>query len=334
LFVLSRLAMVTPRRRIYLRAMSRGLRPHLPGAVFHLTARLQNREPLFAGIEGVVVRICQEATQRSDAELLAYAVMPNHLHLLLHQGRRPLSHYMQPLLRRVALLVHRRHSRDGHVFERRFRHAVCADPDYFRNAVAYVHLNPLRAGLCADPAEYQWTSHRAYLSPHAEELAPRFSRAVATSIASFATCNCLTAPSRVAAYSEFIAWRRRMDAYLAAGGEPCARCAPVAPVCRDGTEHWWAAYRRPAGHLPAPPLLPPPDIRRIAAHVLADVAPGESLDWLRSGARDRHLVRARRELCLRARSYGYRTEQIARFLCISATSVSRALAAPAVQPPG
>ena len=88
--------------------------------------------------------------------------MPNHLHILLFQGHAPLGWTLQPILRRTALMVQRTHGVQGHVFERRFRSKLCADHTHLRNSILYIHRNPIEAGLCADAADYSSTSHRAY----------------------------------------------------------------------------------------------------------------------------------------------------------------------------
>src|SRR5690606_28499612 len=97
------------------------------------------------------------------AELFAYVIMPNHLHLVLRQGEEPLWRFMQPYLRRIAIQVQRTHEREGRVFERRYRDRYCADADHLRTAILYTHLNPIRAGLCSDPREYPWSSHLAWV---------------------------------------------------------------------------------------------------------------------------------------------------------------------------
>jgi REP element-mobilizing transposase RayT len=269
--------------------------------------------------------LIQETVRRSDVELVAYAVMPNHLHLILVQGQRRLADYMQPLLRRIALRVQRINRRSGHVFERRFRHSVCADPEYFRNAVAYVHLNPVRAGLCREPGEYKWTSHAHYVGSAVTTDNPRFTHAVNCALATFATGNASCHDARVASYMDFLRWRLRMDAYIAAGGDLGDDMAPRAPSCNHGSAHWFAAYR-PVSIRTAEPVKVLPDLGRIARAVLAEFAPNATVDWLRSGDRGRHLVRARREFILRARAYGYRPNQIARFVRVSGTTVSSVLA--------
>jgi hypothetical protein len=110
-----------------------------------------------------IVEIIVNGAATSDAKLLAYAVMPNHFHMVVVQGSMTLGTVMQPIMRRIALLVQRSRKSSGHVFERSYRSHSCSDPDYVRAAIIYTHLNPWRAGLCKDPCEYEWTSHEAYL---------------------------------------------------------------------------------------------------------------------------------------------------------------------------
>jgi REP element-mobilizing transposase RayT len=267
------------------------------------------------------VAMIHETTRRSDARLVAYAVMPNHLHVVLIQGDRPLSAYMQPLLCRIALLVQRRHRREGHVFERRYRESACTDAEYFRNAVAYVHLNPVRARLCNDPSSYDWTSHRAFCGRTA--VSARFEMNIAAALRAFEVAECASARDRRAAYFNFLGWRVRMDAFLAAGGQPADPAAPARPWCRAGDAHW--AREVGVADRGAPePVQPRPraDLRQIARQIIAEDAPGMNLDWVRSGERTRTLVVVRRRVIARALDAGHTRSQIARYLQVSLTTVS------------
>ena len=146
-------------------------RPDLPGRAFHLTARLQDRAHRFTGpLRDRVVQLLAAALERTDTSLLAFAIMTNHLHLVVVQGELHLSRLMQPFLRSVALTVQARYGLQGHVFEGPYRDRVCRDEPHLRNSICYTHANPLRAGLCENLGAYRWTSHDAYvrgfLSPH------------------------------------------------------------------------------------------------------------------------------------------------------------------------
>jgi putative transposase len=144
--------------------MGRNRRPNLPGVAFHLTARLQARAHLFTpALRTKVVRSIERQALRSDARVLAYVVMSNHLHLVVIQGEQALGLFMQPLLRRIAVLVQAEYNTEGHVFEQPYRDRICRDLAHLRNAIAYTHANPVRAGMCRDAADYAWSSFRYYV---------------------------------------------------------------------------------------------------------------------------------------------------------------------------
>lgn len=143
--------------------MSRVHRHQQPGCVFHVTSRTQGRKPWFKErLRSTIAELIIDGVTSAGAALIAYAVMPNHLHIILAQGQRTLGWTLQPALRRIALLVQRTQGRTGHVFEGRFRSKPCLDADYIRAAILYTHFNPVKAGICSSVHDYRWTSHSAY----------------------------------------------------------------------------------------------------------------------------------------------------------------------------
>ncbi|MDH5255042.1 MAG: transposase, partial [Gammaproteobacteria bacterium] len=95
--------------------------------------------------------------------IFAYCWMTNHLHLAVRVGDTPLARPMQRLAMRYALHIHRDAGQAGHLFERRYR-AILVDADsYLLALVRYIHLNPVVAGMVAEPLAYRWSSHRDYL---------------------------------------------------------------------------------------------------------------------------------------------------------------------------
>ncbi|HSK19838.1 MAG TPA: transposase [Longimicrobiales bacterium] len=301
--------------------MGRRLRPHLPGTPFHVTARLQGRAAWFTEIEQAVVRRILHAPRRSDADLLAYAVMPNHLHMVVVQGRQPLSQFMQPLLRRVALLVQRCTGHDGHVFERRFRASPCLDAEYFRNAIVYVHLNALRANLCLSPDAYEWCSHAAYAAPGARECT-RNGISVGRALWVFAARGEDTLIRCQTNYRLFMDWRRATDAHRAAEENGLhAGLPPVRPSTAGGDAHWNSNYSS-IRILDEAGSRPRQDLPEIARGTLSELAPEMELEVLRAGYRTKAVVRVRRRFILRALGAGHRGGVIARFLNIAPTTVS------------
>jgi len=70
---------------------------------------------------------------------------------------------MHYLAFRYARFINRKYDRIGHLFQGRFKSVLVDDERYLKKLVRYIHLNPVRAGIVADPINYSWSSHRAYL---------------------------------------------------------------------------------------------------------------------------------------------------------------------------
>ena len=92
--------------------------------------------------------------------------MSNHVHLLLRTGKVAIAGIMRRLLTGYAVSFNRRHRRYGHLFQNRYKSILCEEDRYLRQLVAYIHLNPLRAGMVKDVAAlktYPYTGHSALM---------------------------------------------------------------------------------------------------------------------------------------------------------------------------
>ena len=87
--------------------------------------------------------------------------MPNHYHLVLAATHDQLSAGMRRLNGRYAQRFNRSHGLDGHLFQGRFNVRVIESERHLLEAVRYVVLNPVRAGLCEHPRQWRWSSYRA-----------------------------------------------------------------------------------------------------------------------------------------------------------------------------
>lgn len=145
--------------------MARPLRLDIPGALYHVIARGNRRQTIFQDVVDYrrYVDLLAHYQQRHGFTLYAYALMPNHLHLLLSPGRLPLSKTMQGLQQTYTRHFNKRHRVTGHCFQGRYKAILCQSDAYLLELVRYLHLNPVRAGLTHAPDKYQWSSHRLYL---------------------------------------------------------------------------------------------------------------------------------------------------------------------------
>ncbi len=82
--------------------------------------------------------------------MYAWALAPNHFHLLVRTGRHPLARSMHSLLTGYAGAFNRRYRRSSHVFQNRYKSVVCDEAVYFFALVRSLHLNPVRARVVAD----------------------------------------------------------------------------------------------------------------------------------------------------------------------------------------
>ena len=96
--------------------------------------------------------------------MLAWALLPNHFHLLLRTGAAPLSDLMRALNTGYAVGFNRRHRRSGYVFQNRFKSFLVEAEPYLLELLRYIHLNPLRAGLVTTLPQldgFAWAGHSA-----------------------------------------------------------------------------------------------------------------------------------------------------------------------------
>jgi REP element-mobilizing transposase RayT len=149
--------------------MPRARRIHIPGAFYHVTLRGNHREPIFRvpGDRVDLEEIVGDATLRHGVSIHAYCWMTNHIHLLAQADQVPVGRMIHMIAMRYARRFQRNVPTTGHLFERRY-HARMVDTDaYLLEAVRYIHLNPVAAGIARSAAEYRWSSHCAYLGPPA-----------------------------------------------------------------------------------------------------------------------------------------------------------------------
>ncbi len=144
--------------------MPRQARLDAPGTLHHVILRGIERRPIVADDvdrEAFVTRLGAVA-QATGTAIYAWALLPNHAHLLLRSGPGGLPRLMRRLLTGYAITFNRRHKRFGHLFQNRYKSIVVEEDTYFRELVRYLHLNPLRAKVVPDLGaldRYPWSGH-------------------------------------------------------------------------------------------------------------------------------------------------------------------------------
>jgi REP element-mobilizing transposase RayT len=145
--------------------MARPLRIEFPGAVYHVTSRGDRREEIFVDDEDrdALLQVLAQAVSRFDAQALAYCLMGNHYHFVLHTRQANLSLLMRHINGVYTQAYNRRHRKVGHLFQGRFK-AILVDRDaYLLEVCRYVDLNPVRARLVRRPDAWPWSSYRAHV---------------------------------------------------------------------------------------------------------------------------------------------------------------------------
>jgi REP element-mobilizing transposase RayT len=135
-----------------------------PLAVYHLISRFVDRD-WFIKRElerEMYLQLLGRALTESDWKCLSYAVMSNHIHNCLIAGTRRLDSWLRRVHSPFADSLNREFKRIGCVFVRGPKQLFVAPADVGR-VIAYVHNNPVRAGVVGEPAASTWTSHRAYV---------------------------------------------------------------------------------------------------------------------------------------------------------------------------
>lgn len=153
--------------------MARRPRLVVPGTTFHVTQRGANKVAIFVDDDDRdrFLRLLHRACLDTGVALHAYALMDNHVHLLLTPGssdglakamRRQGTSYVQSF--------NLRHARSGPLWQGRFHSSMVDSQPYLLEVVRYIELNPVRAGMVADAAYYPWSSARGNMGLWADPL--------------------------------------------------------------------------------------------------------------------------------------------------------------------
>ena len=152
--------------------MGRVARVVSPGMPHHITQRGNRRMPTFIEESdyGVYVDLMRTWCGRDGVAIVAYCLMPNHVHLIaVPDTVEGLARAVGEAHRRYTCYINGREGWRGYLWQGRFGSFVMHH-DYFLTAMRYVELNPVRAGRVASPADWPWSSARAHLTGAVDPL--------------------------------------------------------------------------------------------------------------------------------------------------------------------
>lgn len=145
--------------------MARPLRIEYEGALYHITSRGNERNPIYRDEEdyGRFLEILSELPRRYGVIIHGYVLMVNHYHLLVETPRGNITKAMHYLNTTYTGYFNKRYRRVGHLFQGRYKGFLIEKERYLLSVSRYVHLNPVRAGIIQRPEEYKWSSYREYI---------------------------------------------------------------------------------------------------------------------------------------------------------------------------
>ena len=143
--------------------MARPLRLELAGLLYHVTSRGDRREAIYLDDEDRIgfLSLLGEVCHRFNWTIPAYCLMTNHYHLLVETPEGNLSRGMRQLNGVYTQRFNRRHGRVGHVFQGRYKAILVQRDNYLLELARYVVLNPVRADMVQDAADWPWSSYRS-----------------------------------------------------------------------------------------------------------------------------------------------------------------------------
>jgi putative transposase len=139
----------------------------------HVIQRGNNRQPIFANAADykTLLDLLEESAKKFEVAVHAYVLMSNHFHLLVTpQTAEGLPKMMQAVGRSYVRYFNDAQGRSGTLWEGRYKSTLIQTERYLLACMAYIDLNPVRAGVVSAPQDYPWSSHLHYLGARSDRL--------------------------------------------------------------------------------------------------------------------------------------------------------------------
>lgn len=153
--------------------MARQLRLSLAGYPHHIIQRGNNRQVIFMEVRDrqFFLDLLEEHSRQFGVAIHSYVLMDNHIHVLATPTTTDaVPGMMQAVGRRYVRYFNDRYHRTGTLWEGRYKSTLVQSESYLLTCMAYMDLNPVRAGMVAQPADYAWSSHCHYTGQRIDKL--------------------------------------------------------------------------------------------------------------------------------------------------------------------
>ena len=318
--------------------MPRKARIDAPGALHHIIIRGIERKAIFkddSDRENFFDRLSTIVTE-SQTGCYGWAMLTNHMHLLLKTGLSPLATVMRRLLTGYAGSFNRKHRRHGQLFQNRYKSFLCEEQVYLKELVRYIHLNPLRAKIVKDLEalkRYQWCGHSVLMgkaeagfqdASYVLRLFGQTTRQARRNYESFVSKGVgqgrrpeLVGGGLLRSVGGWAALKGFRDVGVRIKGDErlLGSSGFVERVLKQANEQLEEKYRLQVGVISLQAL-----IEKVAHYYKID--PGN----LKSASKERPVTEARRVLCyIAVRKLGYKCTDVSKAVGISAVTVSKAV---------
>ncbi|MCB4791588.1 MAG: transposase [Elusimicrobia bacterium] len=158
--------------------MPRQGRINVEGGIYHVIQRGIERKEIFKDDldRKEFLNRVSGGLKETGHKCYGWALMPNHFHLIIRTGKRPLSDLMRKILTGYALYFNKKYKRSGYLYQGRYKSILCQEDSYLLELVRYVHLNALRARLVRDMSglgDYKWSGHSVLMNKNKAEWQSR-----------------------------------------------------------------------------------------------------------------------------------------------------------------
>ena len=133
---------------------------------YHIILRGINKQRIFEAPQDYAkfLSVLDIQIKKHQITLFAWCLMSNHVHLLIKERENTFGSVMIGLAAAYVRWFNNKYHRTGQLFENRFRSEPIDDEIYFLKVTRYIHMNPVKAGICREPSEYPYSSCAKYLN--------------------------------------------------------------------------------------------------------------------------------------------------------------------------